>query len=697
MRLYPESNCKLYSNIDICDNTQIAFSSKANQAAYFNKHVEATFNDFQIVKKVGIIKLDVSGDVATKCNYLSFMNSNFDNRIFYARILDYDFTSPSCTTIAYAIDYWQTYMFDFSFEDMDIDRQHLSQSLWEKAEANPYDPSIYEFRTPESLAVSKELEDYYQFDNTRSEASYNFRLASSIYGSDGTLNMYLFFVSAIDFDALDEADTDTSLSHLKPSAAWHKLMQNIINANGVYADINGNVIGPYGSAGINVSLLSSMNRPYMIIGIPKASASYCSDVLNYLTAWSAISSIIGVYDVPKYVVLSACEEGDGSILQLPKAPTISDKASFFVSTFKSRITASGYSNYVPKSKKLCLSPYSYIRVITPNNDIKEYRYEDFLDVMSGDSNDCYMRIISDLNAVPSTMIAPYKYKKSVKVIESSESVKYMNNLNKEEIVTFQNFPESPYVTDSYLAAVAGLLNQTVASNTMETRDALTYKGMINDLSLASDITGTLNSAMPSYSESENKKDKSKTQTLTAGMSPLEVIQAGFQLNQSFATYGYEKGQIDAFDARLAEGVALRSNPNVGIDRYKGIKAAYAADVFVAGSKGGCYNMISQLGGTEPCDFIVNSVKLRDEVLKRYDEYFIRYGYKSDDYGVPHVLSFVEGSTDDSKIPHWETIDGKPCTYIKTISARINAPILSAQTFAENLLNTGIRMLKGDDL
>ena len=691
MRLYPESNCKLYSNIDICADEQLAFSSRIKQTEYFNKHVEATFNDFPIVKKVNTIKLDVRGDVVAKCNYLSFKNSNFDNITFYAKIIDYDFTSAGCTTIAYDIDYWQTYMFDADYEDMDIDRQHLSESDWQKAEVNPYDPTLYDFLTPENLVVNKELEDFYTFSNKKSDRPYNFRVAASIYGEDGTKNMYLMFISAIDFENLDSDWDSSELTNKKPSEKWHDLMQNIINAGGVFSDINDIVTIKADEVTVNVELLSKQNRPYMIVGIPKSASNYCSDLLNYLTVWNSVSSLISVYDVPKFVVLSACQDWDNTILHNPIPPTINDKSNVSVQTFNHRIYEDGYTGYKPKSKKLCCAPYSYLRVITANEDIKEYRYEDFLDVREG-GDTCNLRLISDLNAKPTSLMAPYRYKKSI-FTEDTESKAYMYNLNKSEMVTFENYVESPYVTDSYLSAVAANLNSTVAQNTIETQDNLAYRGIVNKSALVSTLSNTMSMIQPGYSESGN------TQTLRrgGGGSIFQDISAGAGLAGSVAGYGYNQGQVDAFNARLSEAAKLRSNPDVSIGRFEDTRAAYAADIFTAGSKGGCYTMISNLSGKEPCDFVINSVKLRDEVLERYDNYFIRYGYKTDAYGVPHVLYFVKGSTDTTKVPHWETVDGKPCTFVKTLNARVTHSLVIVQDYIETMLNSGIRMIKGDDL
>ena len=99
------------------------------------------------------------GDAA-KCNMLSFINPDFDNKMFYAKILDYEYGNNNMTLITYKIDYWQTFMFDIEYYDSMIEREHLSEGLYQQALANPHDDSIIELAVEEDLTVPEEAYTY---------------------------------------------------------------------------------------------------------------------------------------------------------------------------------------------------------------------------------------------------------------------------------------------------------------------------------------------------------------------------------------------------------------------------------------------------------------------------------------------------------------------------------------------------------
>lgn len=157
MYIKPDSTVTLYTGIEL--SRKLVFSSIANQRAYFAQHVAAQTVDCTMIKKTGQMKLAISGSVVKNCNYLSFTNPSFDNKVFYAKILNYDYTNNEVTTISYGIDYFQSFMFDVTFRQCYIDREHLSQADYAKSLVDPYDPSILEFQTEEGLPVGRQLEE----------------------------------------------------------------------------------------------------------------------------------------------------------------------------------------------------------------------------------------------------------------------------------------------------------------------------------------------------------------------------------------------------------------------------------------------------------------------------------------------------------------------------------------------------------
>ena len=190
MKITPQSTITLYSGVDIGTEQQLAFSSKAKQAAYFASKVKKAYVNCTVVKdKIGVLKVaikpvgqagtgEITGvDLAT-CNYMSFVNPSFDNKTIYCYIVDYEYVNNETAFIYYTIDYWQTWCFDCSYHDMFIDREHLSQDSWTKVEANPYRDDIPEMVTAEPLPTPMGYEKpFYQinwWDNDKLHYNYRF-------------------------------------------------------------------------------------------------------------------------------------------------------------------------------------------------------------------------------------------------------------------------------------------------------------------------------------------------------------------------------------------------------------------------------------------------------------------------------------------------------------------------------------------
>ena len=206
MRIVPNSTISLYSGVEIDNDEQLVFSSLAGQNAYFiNKRVLAEA-PCTVVRKTGALRIEVSpASILNGCNYISFINPMFENKTIYARIIDYDYINNECVEITYAIDYWQTWMFDVQFEDTYIEREHLSEEDWNKAEQNPYDPTIYEFRTDENLVTSRDLEKLnYSLSGQSNNDGLKLALAShSVTSATDTLGV-LIKMAYVDLKKIDD-------------------------------------------------------------------------------------------------------------------------------------------------------------------------------------------------------------------------------------------------------------------------------------------------------------------------------------------------------------------------------------------------------------------------------------------------------------------------------------------------------------
>lgn len=673
MRLLPVSDVELYSNVEIDSDESLVFSSIEKQAAYFTKRLVQKFSEFQVVKKEGTIKLDIPGTVACKCNYLSFKNPQFDNKRIYCRITDYDFTSPDCTTFFYYIDYFQTWMFDFTMEDSYIIREHLNETDYTKAETNPYDPSIFQFRTAEQLAISKDLEKpYYEINkdekkiNTKDgESLYEVAVKSVSSNQDSSFFDIIYFAD-VDWDAFEENSENV------PKTWFNKLLQQIKTMNdfAYYVEPGGllSVSTHIAKTYPHPYLASYYNTSYWMIVLPhftSGSTNYIGldDIIKEFTTLNIISSIINIYSVSFDVIVS-------SLFGYKSAGDAIEANVFTANTSKDRIGKK------VKNKKLLNYPFSYMRLITPAGDVKELHYECFKDNIDG-NNKCKLGIGCDVNTSLTMMTYPIDYKMGGFDINKSGS-------NLSEGILFNQIPTSGYITDSWLAQKAAVSSEIVKQRTTDTlynygaemleieKSKMTTKsapvagvfGAIDKLR-SGDVFGTYNSA------------------IGAGASVYDI-----GITQMKSKQFENKAQMS--DNALA---ALTGDTTGAVyDSMKFTRPAYAANQYIPNTGDGLINFT--FAGY--VDILLLHVQLSDAVLKKYDEFFTNFGYTQSRNGLPYVYNFMRGKTTNDEVPHWEEYGDKEITYIKTANARIINVMQPVSDFISALLNNGLRCVKGDD-
>lgn len=129
----PDSTIRFHKNI-VLDNTY--------DHTYYFDSITAQ-NDFFSDKSIGTgkvlfeldnysyqrhtsnsIRIARPASAVMNCSYISFKNSSFENKWFYAFLTDYEYVNNSTTIIYYEIDVMQTFMFDIEWKQCYIERQH---------------------------------------------------------------------------------------------------------------------------------------------------------------------------------------------------------------------------------------------------------------------------------------------------------------------------------------------------------------------------------------------------------------------------------------------------------------------------------------------------------------------------------------------------------------------------------------------
>lgn len=700
MRIVPNSTISLYSGIEIDNGQQLVFSSDASRESYFNNHLEVADVPCTVVRKSGVLRIEVSGVVAARCNYISFINPAFDNKIIYARIIDYDYVNNETVEIVFQIDYWITWCFDLTFEPCYIEREHLSADEWATATANPYDQSIYSLRTPEpSLTIAKELEipNYSVGSDSDSDAM---KVGDLILRNTGVAWGVgtLVCLSSIDFEDLDMefTSTDPNSPKYKFNAPSNKFV-DILTAIAVepmgYYNISGalcnylNARYQYNPAlaaiemGSDWSSLGGGATPGLVsraMAISACDYLYFDPnsldalelLLEYLTRWSCVSSIVGMYAIPNEIMALAVTFSGGT-----------ETMAVYPDTAESLLNT--YDN-----PKLCNYPFSYLRVITPSGDIKELHYEDFIDVQDG-SSQCSLNCNLDITTQPSLIVAPYKYKMT--------NVSDESDVNTMESVIYQQFPTKPYNIDAFLSAVAANAQQVIASRTVDSAwEMASATTGVSKMAEAIQVGKGVASIVGSVVAGNGGLSKG---SLGKGLSGLATgggvggIAKGLGTAADFFQQGsdlaVQRGKVEnATEKWYGASDVLGGGEGAIVADLAATRPAYACDQYIKSNGTGMlnFNLLSFF------DIIIQRVRLRSAVLERYDNYFNYYGYQSGRCGIPYVVEYMFGG---NNTPHWATIAGKDTTYIKTNDCRITGVMLPVSEYIRAMFNSGVRFIKGD--
>lgn len=683
MRIIPNSTITLYSGVEIGNGEQLVFSTRAKQAAYFATKAVRTITDCQYVKKTGRIRVAVSGSLISTCNYLSFVNPSFDNKVFYCKIVDYDFINNETCEISWYLDIWQSYQHDVTFDDMHIERQHLSVVDFNKAETNPYDPTIYAFRTPESaLPIGEDLEKLnYSIGSDTDSDGFFVRQAISEFEEVSDACGALLYLAEIDFEDLDDS---AEAGATKPSELFANVINDINNGTGVDPSILDmgfylltdaqydylHALYPtkvtqklFWSAGWNTVGVAPfgdnvISPGYTCLYIPTGAMAgdgkgILTGLISNLTRWNAVSAIIGLYGIPNNVmVMHGTQISSHGVLSATQK------------TVKTKISV--------HNKKLMHYPFSYLRVMTPS-DVKELHFENFTAVQNG-QDACEIAFNLDILEKPTLIVAPNGYKYS-----GLSPLAQGLNVNMFEAMIMTQFPSMPYTTDSFLTALSAAAMNQIQRNTTDYGYSIAQKQL--------DIYRTEASAAAS--------------TIAAASDAVHLNIGGAATNAVNATFGATQAELSQNrlnnETKISQDsygiLAGEQNGNQVYENMKNTKPAYAVNKYVPAGNDGTlnYNIMSFF------DVIILRVTLNPTIMSEYDNWFSAYGYNfSGKVGIPYVLNFInERQTDWDYTVHWETLNGRECTYVKTADAKVRHSMLPVQQYIAGMLNAGIRLYKGD--
>ena len=669
-RLTPNSTLKLYKNIMYMsekNNMRIIWQSPKNREAYFASKCVYT-DTVQIVKKrknaVKISLRKVDGGTLENCNYLSFKNPHYDNKLYYARIIDRDCMNDGTAIVTFKIEWWLTDMFDMAFADMSIEREHMSQADAALARTNPYTGNILEMRTAEpGLAVSEDLQkQVYEIagagDAANKDGIYMMQSITSIGSQDYT--NYLMYLSPIDFDALaEEGVTPTP-------ASWFRSLVNYLSHTGYsfFVDVNGDTINSTQSGWSGKKWSNKLPNPYYVLCFSSRDTEQeytFKNLIDKLTSWNCISSILAMYGVPENHMEFFMYAGRTIESAEPRQVVY---------------TGTGLSDVGNRSPKLACYPFSYLKVESPAGDVKEFHYENFDTVRNGDLHEKFA-LIGDLAEKPRIALVPVGYKEKY----TSHVQNPYGNFN--EALMFEQYATVSYVTDAWLAQIAAVSAQAIQSNTIE---AMGFRDMKRD-----NIVGERNADVLSMGNVIANADVANPTMAMMDITGGAVGMLGTEqarMNQSNMLDLQEHMISSAYSAITGdyEGTAIYEN-------MAKTRPAYVAHVYHKSNGDGTILMNTAVNA----DFCLIRCRLADVIADQYSQYFKRFGYASGRIGKPRAFKYLEGSKDTSKLPDWQDGGNYQFTYVKTSDAKIMCEDLEAEVEISQMLNNGVRFVKGEGL
>lgn len=646
------SKVTLYSGVDITQGHQIAFASKAGQEQYFSKKEYSTAiarANFSYLRRTGKIKVGIGTADASKCDYMSFVNPSFENKIFYAKIVNYEYVNNNTTEITYSIDYFQTYMFDVQYEQGIIEREHLSESDYQKSVEYPFRRDVYELNTGEDMNISKEMEDTYSQGDESDLNEPNYNTGYANVPGTGLLD------NAESCIVIQLADFDTSAMTDIESAFYSKFNM-IIKSNGIVMkdDYAGVIPGRPDVVPISVGRGFGL---YYIRGTSAKSMANLSDALEWLTYHGLEGQLVGSpYQISNGAwnayIFHGTEYGTSMLYMTAR-------------------------NYNVHNKKLLRFPYQYIRVYNNEGDCKEYKYEMFTDNVLHDGSywpDASFMYVPMLDGSPMISLVPFKYRR--------------NGLNPEERIDITMIPQVGYTTDAYLAFLAQQYNMNLGSRTDTLSEGI---NQMIDSRAAKTARENVGAAGTDWLSSMRNQIDSAGNAL------------GNLLSGNVTGAINDIGNISATSVREEASIWQSGGNYVYSAHLAPAEGAYVADQYHPGSTNGTlgYYLNPSIPGVvsdnryAPGAFTVVRVKLLDQVLSVFDTYFSGFGYASGRYGTPRICAYIEGNS--SHNPHFAPYFGKEVTYVKTNNFHVTHTISEVSKAIEDMFNSGVQFLKGEDL
>lgn len=115
-------------DIDVSYTHQYYFATAQAQETFFAGKIGLSLTDGTYQRKnINTIQVPYQADALSSYNYLRWQNTNYSNKWYYAFITSIDYINPSVSQINYQLDVYQTFLFDVTWKQSFIEREHTQR------------------------------------------------------------------------------------------------------------------------------------------------------------------------------------------------------------------------------------------------------------------------------------------------------------------------------------------------------------------------------------------------------------------------------------------------------------------------------------------------------------------------------------------------------------------------------------------
>ena len=738
----PQSTIKLYNAPEVISRAgdTLIFGSAADREAYFaTKLVETNVNCTVVKKRYNTIKVKASMATLETCNYISFINPSYGNKLFYAFILSTDYLNNEVSLVTYNIDWWMTDMFQVQFrDDTQLAREHLTNREYNLfipvgTGAGAKYPDVEKMYTQEPLSCDPETEEHtYNVagDNIGYLATHGFQSTFTAFNAmtndgktwrdpaggtwDNTESAPTGYVHVMCFTvpkwpASQGADEETWIFRRELQKILYRIQHShttgttlsyypffIYDPDGkVYTNdtypysmgyyfigkekrTDSDTGTSYSSAPIEDTQYA---RPYMMVACE--SMSYIQEVIDYLNSTGNISSILGIYEMP----IALLDDFFYSCNLVAPAASVKTAQGHVLIPLSSDPIDLNSTEIANMDKKLRYFPYSYYVLEGVNNNSRmEFKYElSKSTTVPGGTERC-IKLLKGVTVNASGVfftLRPYGYKNFI--IESYDA--YTGSLD--NTMVYSEFPQVPYNTDAYASFIAAKAKDLMAENT---REGLYYKGADYVAAQAAKLTSEMGVA---------------SNTMTAIGSAVTLNPVG-AINGAAGAINSEAGAMGA--GLKIQGMDVRANmmdaatdtllnPLAGTednpiyDNFQMSRGAYIMPNYHPGSAGGVVNLMrfSQRVG-----IIVREVRRSKDFIVKYSSFFAHYGYNTKACKLPAVIKWLQNPSHDDAAHFEEGTTSLLLSapfYTQTDNVKVSGVCGDSAVFIEHMFNGGVSIRK----